>query len=45
VRPQELRSGTVWRVLAGPTADAADRAAVLRKARALGFADAYALPG
>jgi cell division septation protein DedD len=45
VRTQELRSGTVWRVIAGPTADAEDRAAVLRKARALGFADAYALPG
>ncbi|WP_342768115.1 SPOR domain-containing protein [Jannaschia seohaensis] len=37
-------NGTSWRVLIGPTPEA-DRAAILRKARELGYEDAYPVTG
>jgi cell division septation protein DedD len=43
VRQQESDGKTVWRVLVGPVATAADRAALLEKVRGLGFADAYVI--
>lgn len=43
VRQQESNGRQVWRVLVGPVNTAADRAALLDKVRALGFADAYVI--
>jgi cell division septation protein DedD len=43
VREQDSNGKTVWRVLVGPVATAADRAALLDKVRELGFADAYVI--
>jgi cell division protein FtsN len=43
VREQDSNGKTVWRVLVGPVASAADRAALLEKVRGLGFADAYVI--
>lgn len=45
VLEQKAQGRTVWRVVVGPAPSRADRAAVLRKARALGFEDAYAVTG
>ncbi len=41
VLQQESRGKTFWRVIVGPAPNAADRAAVLAKAKAIGFTDAY----
>ncbi len=41
VKAQESKGKKFWRVLIGPAANKADRAALLKKARALGFDDAY----
>jgi rare lipoprotein A len=43
VREQQSGDKSVWRVLVGPVATAADRAALLEKVRDLGFADAYVI--
>jgi cell division septation protein DedD len=43
VREQESGGKSVWRVLVGPVATAADRAALLDKVRGLGFTDAYVI--
>ncbi|WP_371153769.1 SPOR domain-containing protein [Jannaschia sp. 2305UL9-9] len=45
VLEQESRGRTFWRVIVGPSMTASDRAAVLRKAKSLGFTDAYAVSG
>jgi cell division septation protein DedD len=45
VRREESQGKAFWRVLAGPEADAAARAALLEKVRALGYADAYFVSG
>ncbi|GIT91876.1 hypothetical protein JANAI62_23330 [Jannaschia pagri] len=42
---QQSRGRTYWRVVVGPATTASDRAAVLRKAKSLGFTDAYAVSG
>lgn len=41
VLKQESRGRTFWRVVVGPAPTAEDRAAVLAKAKAIGFTDAY----
>ncbi len=41
VREEESRGRQFWRVIVGPTTTVDDRAAVLEKAKALGFTDAY----
>ena len=41
VREEESRGRTFWRVIVGPATTTGDRAAVLSKAKALGFTDAY----
>jgi rare lipoprotein A len=43
VLEQESAGKTFWRVVVGPSTSAADRAAVLRTVKGLGFADAYAV--
>lgn len=45
VQEQESRGSTFWRVVVGPSTSEADRAAVIRKARAMGFEDAFAIRG
>ncbi|MEM7644749.1 MAG: SPOR domain-containing protein, partial [Pseudomonadota bacterium] len=45
VLEQESRGKTFWRVVVGPATTASDRAAILRTAQDLGFADAYAVRG
>jgi len=46
IRQSSAKGKPYWRVLVGgPATTAADRAALLKKVRALGFADAYAVPG
>ena len=42
---QESRGRKFWRVIVGPATTASDRAAVIRKAKDLGFTDAYAVSG
>ena len=42
---EESRGRPLWRVVVGPASTPADRAAVIRKARALGFEDAFATRG
>jgi rare lipoprotein A len=43
VRTDDSGGRQVWRVLVGPVATAADRAALLEKIREIGFADAYVI--
>ncbi|WP_092646237.1 SPOR domain-containing protein [Jannaschia faecimaris] len=45
VQEQESRGRAFWRVVVGPTTSAGDRAAVIRKAKSLGFTDAFATGG
>ncbi|MEM8825155.1 MAG: SPOR domain-containing protein [Pseudomonadota bacterium] len=45
VLEEQSRGKTFWRVIVGPSTTTSDRAAILRKARDLGFADAYAVRG
>ncbi|UWQ16929.1 SPOR domain-containing protein [Jannaschia sp. M317] len=45
VLEQESRGRKFWRVIVGPATTASDRAAVIRKAKGLGFTDAYAVRG
>jgi hypothetical protein len=41
VRKEESKGKTYWSVVAGPAASAADREALMKKIKDLGFADAY----
>ncbi len=41
VKAQESRGKKFWRVLVGPARTSSERAVLLKKARALGFSDAY----
>lgn len=41
VRKQESQGKTFWRVIAGPVSSSADRSALLKKVKGLGFEDAY----
>lgn len=41
VRREQTQGKDFWRVVAGPSTTAADRAALLQRVRALGYADAY----
>ncbi len=41
IKAQKSRGKKFWRVLVGPAATKSERAALLKKARALGFSDAY----
>lgn len=41
IKPGHSNGKGFWRVLAGPAANRSDRAALLKKIKALGFADAY----
>jgi len=41
VRKEESKGKTYWSVVAGPAASAADREALMKKIKGLGFADAY----
>ena len=41
VRKEESKGKTYWSVVAGPAASAADRDALMKKIKGLGFADAY----
>ncbi len=41
VKAQESRGKKFWRVLVGPATSASERSVLLKKARALGFGDAY----
>ncbi len=41
VNKEASQGKTFWRVIAGPAATAADRAALIAKVKSLGFADAY----
>jgi hypothetical protein len=48
--PAEIRAGQsgerrFWRVVVGPASDAAGQAELIRRARSMGFADAYAVAG
>nr|WP_245190886.1 SPOR domain-containing protein [Jannaschia formosa] len=45
VLPSIRQQGDNWRVLVGPAPSDEDRAAVLRKAKDLGFSDAYPVAG
>ncbi|MBJ3761134.1 SPOR domain-containing protein [Maribius pontilimi] len=45
VKSQTTKGKTFYRVIVGPAATSGDRAAVLRKVKTLGFADAYAVSG
>ncbi|UWQ21051.1 SPOR domain-containing protein [Jannaschia sp. W003] len=45
VLEEESRGRAFWRVILGPSTSSGDRAAVLRKARDLGFSDAYPVGG
>lgn len=45
VLEQESRGRKFWRVIVGPSMTSSDRAAVLRKAKSLGFNDAFAVSG
>ncbi|MCK0143199.1 SPOR domain-containing protein [Aliiroseovarius sp. F20344] len=41
IKPGKSNGKNFWRVLAGPAADKSERAAILKKIKGLGFADAY----
>ena len=41
VRKDESKGKTYWSVIVGPAASAADRDALMKKIKGLGFADAY----
>jgi len=41
VKKQSSKGKTFWRVLIGPATSSAERSALLKKARSLGFSDAY----
>ncbi len=43
VKKDEAKGKTFWRVLAGPAANAADRDALMKKIKGLGYPDAYAV--
>lgn len=43
VKRQSTSGKTFWRVIVGPAADAAERSALLRKIKDIGFTDAYAV--
>lgn len=43
VKKEESQGKTFWRVLAGPAASAADRDALIKKIKGLGYPDAYAV--
>lgn len=45
VLEQQSRGRTFWRVIVGPATRASDRAAVIRKAKSMGFTDAFATNG
>ncbi|SEL24657.1 SPOR domain-containing protein [Jannaschia helgolandensis] len=45
VLEQESQGRRFWRVVVGPSTTASDRAAVIRKAKGLGFTDAFAVGG
>ncbi|CTQ50856.1 SPOR domain-containing protein [Jannaschia donghaensis] len=45
VLEQESRGRTFWRVIVGPATTTGDRAAVIRKAKSMGFTDAFATRG
>ncbi|WP_328795241.1 SPOR domain-containing protein [Jannaschia marina] len=45
VLEEEARGRTFWRVVVGPSTTSSDRAAVIRKAKSLGFTDAFAVRG
>ena len=44
VRKEESKGKPYWSVVAGPAASAADREALMKKIKGLGFADAYFVP-
>jgi cell division septation protein DedD len=41
VKKQSAKGKTFWRVIVGPAANKAERSALLRKVKGVGFADAY----
>ncbi len=43
IKKQTLKGKTFWRVLVGPATNSAERAALLKKIKASGFTDAYAV--
>lgn len=43
IRKEESRGKTFWRVVAGPAANAAERDALLKNVKGLGYSDAYAV--
>ena len=45
VKKQSSKGKTFWRVIVGPAKSASDRTEMLRKIKAKGFADAYAVRG
>ncbi len=46
IKQGSIKGKPYWRVLVGgPATTTSDRAALLKKVRALGFTDAYAVPG
>ncbi|MFO6463629.1 SPOR domain-containing protein [Jannaschia sp. KMU-145] len=45
VLEESSRGRTFWRVIVGPSTTSSDRAAVIRKAKGLGFTDAFAVRG
>ena len=45
VSRQDNKGKTVWRVLSGPVASKADRTALIKKAKAMGFSGAYPVRG
>ncbi|MCK0166839.1 SPOR domain-containing protein [Jannaschia sp. S6380] len=45
VLAEESRGRKFWRVIVGPSTTSSDRAAVIRKAKDLGFTDAFAIKG
>jgi rare lipoprotein A len=45
IRPGQSGERSFWRVIVGPATDAEGQADLIRRARALGFADAYAVAG
>jgi cell division protein FtsN len=45
VRESSASGKRYWRVLVGPASSEADRTAILKKVKALGFSDAYLVTG
>lgn len=43
IKKQQLKGKTFWRVLVGPATNSAERSALLKKIKASGFTDAYAV--